>query len=151
MRLVDKHPEVFEDTTDERFLSAARDDTNLDAVVVDLLHEGNDTGHDRGLGEFVEDATLDIVHTLGLSLVDLPQLLSHDHLPDGVYASGPFGGIGIIGGHPDTELCHRLLPGNGVVRHGVVEYAVHVKEHGFGAECLKAVSFQVLFNRDLVH
>ena len=99
----------------------------------------------------MEDLCLYIVHALGLGLVDDTVLLSLHHLTDRVDTTGSLSGVGIIGRHLQTALSHRFLPGNRVVGHRVVEHAVHVEKHGFGAESLKAVIFQIFLDRECVH
>ena len=89
----------------------------------------------------MKNATLLIIHTLGFGFVDLASQLLAYHHTDGVHTAGPLGGIGIVGCHVNAELCHALLPGNGVIGHGVVEHAVHIEKHGFGVKSLKAVFF----------
>ena len=53
--------------------------------------------------------------------------------------------IGFFFGHGKTVVTHRLMPGTGMVRHGVVEHAIHVEEHGFGSESPEAVLLKIFF------
>ncbi len=122
-------------------LSTTSHDAALDACSMYLLHQLEDARHEWCLRETMEDTALLIIHTLGFGFVDLASLLLEYHLSDGIYATSPLSGIGIVGCHVDTELSHALLPGNGMIGHGVIEDAVHIEKHGFGAECLKAVFF----------
>jgi hypothetical protein len=43
------------------------------------------------------------------------------------------------------------MPAIGMVGHGVIEHAIHIKEHGFGVESLKAVFLCVLFDFFIEH
>ena len=149
---IDESTEIPFKTLYQWQLSAACNDAALDACSMYLLHEVEDTWHEWCLRETMENVTLLIIHTLCLSLVDLTTLLLEYHETDGIYPTRSLSGIGIVGCHVDSgigivgchvdaELSHALLPGNGMIGHGVIEDAVHIEKHGFGAECLKAVFF----------
>ena len=89
----------------------------------------------------MEGLGLQLIHCLRFCLSDLTVLLETYHLADGIHTSRSFRLVGIIGRHVDAALAHTLLPGNGMVRHGIIEHAIHVKEHDFGTKGLKAVFF----------
>ena len=81
----------------------------------------------------MENLRLHIVHSLRFRFVDILSKLALYHDPYRIDATSAFCGIGIVGCHVDAEASHRLLPGNSMIGHGVVEHTVHVEKYGFGA------------------
>ena len=141
MALIYKIPKVFQYSLYQRTLTTAGNDTYLYTVRLYLSHEVYDSWHNRSFWHLMEDTTLLVIHYLSLCLIDLTTLLFHHHHTDGIYTSCSFSGIGIISSHLDAELSHALLPRNSMIRHRVIEHSIHIKEHGFEVDTLKAVSF----------
>ena len=130
---------ILEQTVDKRTLSATSHHADGQSVSMNLCHQVQYALHHVCLGQRMKLARLLIVHTLGLHLINVASLLSFYHHADGVHTAGSLCGIGIVYCHPDTKRSHGFLPGHGMVRHRVIEHAVHIEKHGFGAKCLKTV------------
>ena len=139
MVLVKEFAEVVEKSVEERALSAAGDHTDGHATLAYLPHERFHPIEDAGIGHLMEQVCLHVVHLLCLLERDVVSLLCLHHHADGVDATSTLGGIGIVGSHGNVKLRHGLLPGTCVVRHGIIENAIHVEKHSFGLESLKAV------------
>ena len=132
---------IFHQPIDKRALSATCYYADCQPVVMNLFHQLRDARHDACLGECMELACLLVVHPLSLGLVDVASLLAFHHHADRVNAACSLCGVCIIDSHLDAKYLHRPLPGNSMMGHRVIEYAVHIEKHGLGAKCLKAVFF----------
>ena len=85
-------------------------------------------------GHVVEDVALHRVHLHGLLVGYVDALLPFDEHLHGVESACSLCGVRVVGRHVDAESRHCLLPGYGMVGHGVVEHAVHIEKHGLRAE-----------------
>ena len=151
MRFVDVCPEVIKQSADQGLLSGTRDDADRQARCPDLTHQIGHSVEDRSRGHLMEKLRLQVVHLLCLGLGEQLSLLLTGEHADRVNAFHPLGGVCVSGSHVNPERRHGLSPGLDVVGHGVIEHAVHVKKHGFGAECAKAVPVKISFYFLLKH
>ncbi len=126
--------EVMMKSSDERLLCTSRDDVDRQSCIRDALHEFLHTLEDRSLRHCMEDVALHSIHLFGFLIRDVDAFLFLDEHLYGVEATRTLCGIGVVSCHVDTELCHGLLPGDSMMRHGVVEHAVHIEKHGLGVE-----------------
>ena len=131
MLLVEVLPEVIEQSLEERTLSAASDNRHLSPMLPNGMHQVVYSIEDCRCRHIVKQARLYVVHLLCLFEANVTLLLFVNHLPDGVNASCSFRSVCIGSRHANAELCHSLLPGYGMIGHGIIEYAVHIEEHGF--------------------
>ena len=141
MTLIDKFPKVFQYPLYQWLLTTACNDTYLLTSGFNLSHKFLYSWHDGSLGHLMEDTALLVIHPLCLSLFNLTTLLFQHHHTDGIHTPRTFCGIGIVGCHLNAKLLHALLPGDSMIRHGVIQHSIHIKEHGLEVDTLKAVSF----------
>ena len=138
-------------TFDERALSAAGDNSYLDAFALQQGHEVEHARHNLGGGQQPKLACLLVVHAQSFLVADVDAALCLHQLLDGVGAALTFGHVGVRLGHRDAECAHGPLPGNGMVGHGVVAYTVHVEQRSLHLHPLADDSASFIVHSWLVH
>ena len=131
----------MEEACYQRSLSTAGNYIYAHACLLNVSHNVKNAIKDWGFWHHVETSSFLIIHALCLCKTNVFALLLLNKLLDGINTSRPFCGVSVSLCHANAKQLHAFLPCNGMVRHAIIEYTIHIKKHGFGAKMPKAVFF----------
>lgn len=134
---------IVVEALEERVLTAAGDEADLQTIAPDLAKQLQGAGHRFGGRQLIVVLALAGVDAIHLLLIGGAMPLAAGEQIHCGEAGAPLVEIDIHRRHAEAEIIGGLHPCLGMMGHGIIQNAVHIKEYGLEPCVLKAIFLKI--------